>query len=368
MKKLFKEYYKMQDFEYDFLWNNALFVFDTNIFLNLYRYSNSTRDAWFYILEKLKERLWIPYQIGWEYHENRLSVINEVECVYDKTEKLIKEYSDKIQREIKNMRYPSWEDADNSKILKAIETSFKDILLSISRDKEKQPKLRDNDFILKKISGLYENKVGSPYTDEQLKYVYKEGKTRYENSIPPGYMDKDKKSEREKYGDLIIWKQIIDYVLCVGKPIIFITDDVKEDWWTIVKHKNTGCRVELIKEFNDETEQLFYMYNSERFIQFIKKYFHISVDNKVMVEVKVLGKGKLPNLTEREIGVLKAVMEGYSNNEIAEKFSISTHTVKAHIASLFKKFSVCNSRDVSLKAEQLFLDKSDDIDDNGDLP
>ena len=35
----------------------------------------------------------------------------------------------------------------------------------------------------------------------------------------------------KKYGDLILWYQIIDKAKESKKPIILISGDVKEDWW-----------------------------------------------------------------------------------------------------------------------------------------
>lgn len=39
MKDAIREYLELKDEEKEELWKNAVFVFDTNVFLNLYRYS-----------------------------------------------------------------------------------------------------------------------------------------------------------------------------------------------------------------------------------------------------------------------------------------------------------------------------------------
>ncbi|MEL6919290.1 MAG: PIN-like domain-containing protein, partial [Bacteroidota bacterium] len=54
MKSKFPGYFKLTEEEINQLWEKALFVFDANILLNLYRYSNETRDDFFKILEKIK--------------------------------------------------------------------------------------------------------------------------------------------------------------------------------------------------------------------------------------------------------------------------------------------------------------------------
>jgi hypothetical protein len=54
--------------------------------------------------------------------------------------------------------------------------------------------------------------------------------------IPPGYRDKNPKKEGfKKYGDGVLWFQVIDYAKSQKKTIILITDDQKDDWWRIEK-------------------------------------------------------------------------------------------------------------------------------------
>jgi len=56
-------------------------------------------------------------------------------------------------------------------------------------------------------------------------------------------------------------------------------------------------------------------------------------------------------LTERELEVLKLVLEGKTNKEIANVLYVSYHTVKAHISSIMHKIG-CTSR-VSLAVKTL---------------
>jgi DNA-binding CsgD family transcriptional regulator len=52
--------------------------------------------------------------------------------------------------------------------------------------------------------------------------------------------------------------------------------------------------------------------------------------------------GKVRSLTAVEINILKLIMKGKTNQEIAEKLSISFNTVKTNIYTLFKKINVTN--------------------------
>lgn len=54
---------------------SALVVVDANVLLNLYRYSESTRNDLLEVLRSLGKRLWIPHQVMREFWRNRLSVL-----------------------------------------------------------------------------------------------------------------------------------------------------------------------------------------------------------------------------------------------------------------------------------------------------
>jgi len=94
--------------------------------------------------------------------------------------------------------------------------------------------------------------IGQEYSYDKLTEVVNNGKFRYDNKIPPGYEDQEGKVGFQVYGDLIFWLQTIDFAIEQKKPIILITNDLKEDWWQD-KTENKIPRHELIVEFNDKT-------------------------------------------------------------------------------------------------------------------
>jgi len=56
------------------------------------------------------------------------------------------------------------------------------------------------------------------------------------------------------------------------------------------------------------------------------------------------------DLTEREFDIVKAVVAGCSNKDIASEFSISEHTVKHHLSSIFDKLGVSSRLELALFA------------------
>jgi hypothetical protein len=63
--------YRLTDENYRRLWDDCFFVLDTNVLLNIYRYSPKLRTGLIDILTKISERIWVPHQVALEYYDNK---------------------------------------------------------------------------------------------------------------------------------------------------------------------------------------------------------------------------------------------------------------------------------------------------------
>lgn len=66
-------------------------------------------------------------------------------------------------------------------------------------------------------------------------------------------------------------------------------------------------------------------------------------------------------LTERELQVLNLLANGYSNKEISSRLNISVHTTKAHLESIYEKFSIENRLQAVIIAIKLGIIDTDEI-------
>lgn len=148
---------------------------------------------------------------------------------------------------------------------------------------EHQKELNDDDILLF-IENMFKGKVGDNISEKTINEYKEEGKKRYEDKIPPGYADNQKKEN--KYGDFIIWKEMKDKSKKDNKHIIFISEDRKEDWIKNVNGEKKGPRPELINEFYNENKKLFYMYNTESFLFLSNKYIKSNISNDMIDEIK----------------------------------------------------------------------------------
>lgn len=172
--------------------------------------------------------------------------------------------------------------------------------------REKQLDVNDDDKIRDEIDSLFDNKIGSPPSSQSaLDGIYKIGDERYERKQPPGYEDKDKEghfgyqelSIKRKFGDLILWFQLIEKAKESGvKHIIFVNNDEKEDWWWFdsTGQKTIGARRELVEEIRKEAGVLiFYMYNTEQFLRYAKDYFKAKVSEQSIEQVRDITESKI---------------------------------------------------------------------------
>jgi len=268
------------------------------VLLDLYRYSPDTRDELIEIFEKCANRLWVPHQVAYEYLTKRSEVILTQVSIYDKAKKIIQTLVNHAQEEINKYftfrLHPFLEKED---FLGKIKTALAEVDNEIDEKKQEHPDLLKKDHIWDTITTLLKGKVGSPYPDDKLKKIYEEGKIRYSKDVPPGYEDSrgaNKKKGENIYGDLVIWFQIIEKAKEEGKPIIFITNDNKEDWWWISKGKTLGCRPELTDEMTAKANVLFYMYNSDRFMSYSQEHLKIEIKQEAIDEVRDIRLFNLP--------------------------------------------------------------------------
>ncbi|MBL0487290.1 PIN-like domain-containing protein [Aeromonas caviae] len=302
MKDSFKGYYNTDSGKLKELWESpeTLFVFDTNVFLNLYGYAQQTRDDFFKIIEALREKIWIPHHVGLEYQRRRLDVIKHEKSIFN----LINKNLEKIQNVFKGdfeqlalkKRFPKLHES-TEKLEKEIGKCISSYKRSVKHWDDNQPCVRSIDEIRNKLDFYFDSKVGQPPSDQKwLDEVFKEGQSRFENKIPPGFKDAVKSKQENsffqhnglqydrQFGDYIIWKQLIEKSR-EGKflSVVFITDDNKDDWWLNIDSngkKQVGPLPELQTEIYNKTNiSSFHMYTTAMFLEDGKTNLSIDVRN-----------------------------------------------------------------------------------------
>lgn len=283
MKNNFYEYYRPSNEEFSQLWKNCLFVLDANVLLNIYRYTPPTRQTLIEIFTNISDRLWVPYQAALEYQQNRLDVINHQMSAYGKIQDVLNKNKNRLISDLKLYSKHPFIKVDS--FIETIEITSNEIAEELNEIKKGHPNLFNNDELRDTITTILEGKIGSDCPKDAFDKIFEIGKIRYQNKIPPGFND-DHKEGKEKYGDLILWFQIIEHAKSTKQPIIFITDDKKDDWWQKFNGEIVAPQPELIREMYLKSGEKFYMYQTAQFMEHAEKFLRSHIKPEEIEEVK----------------------------------------------------------------------------------
>lgn len=274
-------------------------------------------DEWFKIFEALGNRIWIPHQVILEFWRRRATLASSPDNI-NKTRNDIETNSTKLIRNFNNWISNRHLSADSEgtaqefekvrQLIINIENTIQQMQTLLS-DAEQSHKQRfspnpEYDEIVKKLSEFEEKGtivIGEEYNQDQLRSEIKEAERRFANRIPPGYMDdanqsdaKNKKSTDKKYGDYILWKQLLDYAKNKftnynneDNYFIFVTADRKEDWWQ--KHHTPSdeedlyiARSELVDEMRLQGNANYLQLSPTEFLEVAEEHLNVSISKNTI--------------------------------------------------------------------------------------
>lgn len=267
------------------IWERCLFVLDANVLLSLYRYSDDTRSELVEIFNLLGDRVWVPNQVASEYLMNRVGVINQQVKIYDEAIKNVEE----LKRSFENPRqHPFVKEVT----FRELGASFDKVVCELNENKKTYLGRIESDDVKAELEKLLDGRVGAPLTAEKIKDVLSTGQDRYSQKIPPGYKDAKKGGDSDvvadrlkPYGDYIVWRQTLDKAKAEGVPVVFVTGDKKEDWWTIFSGSPIEPHPQLVEEFVKEVGHGFFMYLPEKFMERANEYLNRATSQRAVDEI-----------------------------------------------------------------------------------
>ena len=309
MRNVFREYYRPNESEFEALWRDCIIAFDASVLLNLYNYSPPTAETFLTVLRALKQPLWLPYQAGLEYHRNRIGSIMKAAKEYEAAKSPLPD----LLAKVKSRRQGPFL---SEELMKHIERLAVDLANELDASHNRIKATKTDDPIRDQLTELFDGRVGTAFPPSTLGKLFDEGKDRYKTKTPPGYMDEKDKQGNDIYGDLVIWKEMIEKSRAEKKPFIFVTDDSKEDWWWIQDGVTVGPRVELLREFRAETNQAIHLYSSDSFLEYADRFLAKTIDKGALEEIREVRRaGPLAHLRE---GLRGSAGTGRSRNRAGE--------------------------------------------------
>ena len=264
MKTLFPGYYPYTNNQVRSFIKESTIVFGASVFLDLYRISN-----WSVFLDLVKSkvdqnRIWMPYDTAWLYHNRMPEVIDEqIERV-----KTASKYLNSFKEAIES---PFGHPFISNDLMTRFSGFINDASKALDDDRKYLVQNLKSSVLKSSIEKLFHNKIGDGYADAQLQQLYDESQIRYENQIAPCLTFSSSPDVRIKHNRYVIWKQIQKKAMDTGKPILLVLNRITPNWFFIYNKDVVYPRQELINEFNRYTGQSIHIITVYSFVDYLTK-------------------------------------------------------------------------------------------------
>jgi len=288
----------------------GLIVLDTNVLLNVYRFAPSSRDQLLAVIGQLRERIWIPHQVGLEFYRRRLKVMAEMRSSYGMLHEQVMKANEKLYQEvsqqINQLANRVLLHDEKTELLGLLESALTPLTQAIAalKDKHELEGSYADDPTLRKLEALLEGRIGDPFPDEELEAEKIEARRRVDAEEPPGYRDAAKD---EPHGDYFVWAQTLAEAKKIQCPVVLlVTDDKKDDWYQRVNGQPLGARPELAREAQAVAGCQLVLLDAGDFLKRSKEYVAADVSAETIREAEGLPRQRARQL---EIERLQAAAE-----------------------------------------------------------
>lgn len=274
----FSGYRTASDEDYQEIFRTGIVTLDTNVLLDLYRQHGSASDQLFVAMERLGDRLWFAHQVLAEFHRNREGATAEPA---DEADKAIDDLNDLRQKVL--TRFRTWarrvglSDDREREHQRQVESGFDALKNGIEQVlADHDPEIAadtSTDPILERLDHIVTGRRGTPMDPPIYAAAVAEGKRRVAEKIPPGYRDADKNKRPEvagAAGDYLVWEQFLVEAAARNVDGLFVTRDVKEDWFRLRGGEVQGPRNELAEEYRKRTGKRLFMLRAASWIHHMK--------------------------------------------------------------------------------------------------
>lgn len=319
MQKHFSEHFRPTEDQTKALWAEAVFIFDTNVLLNLYRLSNNTSKQIRQILKSLTGRLFLPHQVAIEFFDNREEVIAEQVNGFERARQALNKIPSAFRQDF--TRHPCIPIDD---IVKSITDCVRaqSELVTSSQKTHQVNFLQHDDPILSELESLFSLCSEPPYPPPENDALNKQVDERINSNAPPCNTTTGTKASipaqnHPHRGDGRVWFQVIKFARDnPDKAIIFVTGDQKPNWWRTAKigtdNQAIGPHFLLIKEVESVSKKKFLMYTQEQFLQLTVKYLKAQDQSRAIQEVKLLRESMVAEALADLQKQLKATFEVFN--------------------------------------------------------
>lgn len=297
MKTLFPGFYPYTTNQVKAFIDESTIVFGASVLLDLYRISN-----WSIFLNLIKtkivpDRLWLPYDTAWLYHNRMPEVIDgQIENV-----KTAAKYLNLFKESIES---PFSHPFISNDLMTRFSTFIEDASKALEDDKNYLVKNLKLSYLKTNIEELFHGRIGAEYPDTQLQQLYDESKHRHDNQIAPCLTFSSNPDMRIRHNRYIIWKQIQKQAKDTDKPILLVLNRITPNWFFIYNEDVVFPRQELINEFCSCTGQSIHIITAYSLVDYLTKDGRTPEQESLL---KQLHNKPTPGSTEKIISVNNSI-------------------------------------------------------------
>jgi predicted nucleic acid-binding protein len=274
--------------DYNEVLTSGLIVPDVNVLLGLYRFNSQARDDMLSVLENLGDRLFVPSQVSVEFLHNRGRLIEDPLLSRPLAETL-NEYRKKSKDGVREwMLQETFRDEQLRRILRKVDTAFdvltRDLAEVIAEEHGDSVGSAFNDPILASLNRILEGRVGSPLEEAEYRQFLAEATHRTASYTLPGYRDSPRSEGFA--GDYLIWHQILREARIKRSDVLFVTGDLKDDWWQVESGRIQGPRPELVQEMRAAAGGKLFMLRPDSFLIYAQRFLEVRVSAESVKEVE----------------------------------------------------------------------------------
>ncbi|WP_157553294.1 PIN-like domain-containing protein [Jiangella gansuensis] len=297
LRELFLSYYSPTRQELRDVLLDGIISVDTNVLLDLYRYTPSARAELINLFSAFGERLFIPYTVAKEYQEGRLGAVLDHLGEYDDARGHLEAARERAVSALNFLaKRRSFRRDEFELELSRLDSAFRAAerrVAALASDYDLDPEgLIDSDPIRKSLEPIFNGKVGRPLNPaaEQAHRELFGSENRTE--VLPGDSDAKRKPIARAANDYLIWNELKVEVARRGKPILFVTSDDKADWVGRERGRTERPRRELVEEMLRDCGVRPYMMQPAKFLELSREALDVAVSPGTVEEASASEQGQ----------------------------------------------------------------------------
>jgi multidrug efflux pump subunit AcrA (membrane-fusion protein) len=236
----FEFYFRPDPTRTEAAFEQGVIITDTNVLLNVLRYSPSARDELLAVLTEIQNRVFVPYQVAVEYNRNRVQVVDDRRAELEQTEAEIEKIRTLVRTTVNSYASRRIIGEDN---IARLDQAARDLSSALdlaqqeaeaSYDLDPDEMVGFKDTLTTQLEVIFGDRVGERPSDSQLASDSAEAQRRQKERLAPGFKDKSD-------GDYLWWAEVLRSPLIQGRPVVVVSDDAaKGDWRFEQRGMNVG--------------------------------------------------------------------------------------------------------------------------------